>query len=269
MPSFHRGSRELGRAIALGALACLALGILASLDAVTHVERYTEVDVVDPWAETGAFTYEPLLADGSGALPMGEPGYFTHDAPRVAVRFAWTLDDPTAERVTALGSLTLTLSQDAAPGRAAWTHVEELASATHAGAATDPLLLEGVVDLPAVARAAAAGGSEGGPHRRVQDAAWTIRASVRFESAPNGEHRADESAFDLPLAYAEPLYVLPDADDATETKDHAQRIGTTREVGGGANALLTEPGALLLLALGAGGLAWALPRLRLDEEVPA
>lgn len=262
MPSLHRRPRELGRAVALASLACLALGILGVLDAATHVERYTEVRVVDPWKEQGTFVYEPLLADGTGALPMGEPGYFTHDAPTMRVRFTWGLDDPAAERVTALATLKLVLSHPASPGRAAWTHAHEIASVTHVGAAADPLVLEGVVDLPAIAQAATGGGAQ----RRVEDADWSFVASVRFESAPNAAHRADASEYTLPLTYAEPLYVLPAEGDAVEVKDHAQREASTREAVGGAQAVLADPGALLLLALGVVGLAWSLPRLDRPDD---
>lgn len=249
----------LTKVFAFAALASLSLGILWTLDAVTHVERYDEVRTIDPWSEQGAFTYAPILADGSGELAMGEPGYFTTDAPRVRIGFEWRLQDAGAERVTALASMKLVAKHAAQAGKPAWAYEEPIASATHAGAASDALAMSGEIDLPAIAARL-----EQTPGRRAQDATWSVVASVRFASAPNAAHAADASEFALPLTYAPPLYAF--AQPAPIGKDHAQREVIAHEDRAGPEALVRAPAGPILLLAGLAVLARTLPALARDAD---
>lgn len=250
------------KAIALLALAGLSFGILLSVDAITHVERYEEVRVVDPWSEKGTFTYAPLLADGSGELEMGEPGYFTTEAPRVRVAFEWALDDAGAERVTALGALRLVVHHDASRGRAAWTHTEEIANATHQGGSGDPFVLTGQIDLPAIAERIAET-----PGRRDDDTTWKLLATVRFASTPVLSHAADSSEFVLPFTYTPPLYTVPE--QASTSKDHSQRQVTTHEDRAGFSALMHAPMGPLLLVASVVAVVPTSSALFRDDEVTA
>lgn len=259
--------RTLGGAyglVAIAALASLAMGILWSLDTATHVERWQETRLIDPWVERGAFTYEPQSTDPASPFPMGEPGYFTTDAPIVRVRFAWTLDDPGAERVTAVASLRVVISQPGGSGRAAWTHEELLDDATFAGAPDEPLVLTGDVDLPALEATI-----RETPRRDPASATWSVIARVRFESAPHDAHRADASEFTLPLTYTPPLYVLPGEDEATQTKDHTAHEIVPHERRAGLEALAARPIGPALAVLGAIAVLYALPRaMRPAEDAP-
>lgn len=247
--------------VAIAALASLAMGILWSLNEATQVERWQETRMIDPWAERGAFAYEPLSADSGSPLPMGEPGYFTTDAPVVRVRFTWTLDDDDAERVTALGSLRVVISQAGGSGRAGWTHERLLDDATLAGTPDEPLVLDGEVDLTALDAAI-----RETPRRDPASATWSIVARVRFESAPESAHRADASEFTLPLTYAPPLYVLPAEDEAVQTKDHTAHEIVPHERRAGLEALAARPIGPALALLGALVLLRALPRVLRPTE---
>lgn len=258
----RRRQQDASRAIALVALACLALGILWSLQVTTRVTTYEQVIERDPWLEKGAFAYEPLLADGSGSLAMGEPGYFLHEAPTARVRFAWALDDPEAQRVTALGTMRLVVHHDAAQGRAAWTHDEELASATLAGGPEETLALEGIVDFAAVEERI-----EATPGRSIDGATWVVLVQVRFASAPVAAHAADASAFEMPIDVASPLYAFPGADALSLVHDHTERERVTRAEAAGPAALASSPAGPILVLVGLGALLYALPRL--EEEVHA
>lgn len=253
---------EAKRILAFASLAALALGILWSLEAATHVERTEQVRTLDAWSEQGKLTYEPLRADNS-TLPMGEPGYFTTEAPRVRLLFAWTMLDEEAERVTALGDLKLIVQRDATAGRAAWTHTENVASATLAGPPAEPLAMSGEIDLP---------GTEARiretPGRDPAGAKWSLVATVRFASAPEEAHAADASEFSFPISYTPPLYVLPDEAHAAMSKDHTQRETTTTETEGGLRALVERPVGVGLLLAGLAGLAATVPTLSRDEEAP-
>lgn len=252
MLPWNRLPQGADRLVAFVSLAALALGLLWSVDAATHVESYDEVSRIDPWGERGVFTYEPILVDGSGTRPMGEPGYFTSDAPTMRVAFAWALDDAAARRVTALGNLELRVGSEGS-GRAAWEHVEPLAQGQLDSNPGDALVLEGLVDLPGTqARIEKSTG------RDAAAATWTLVANVRFESAPIESHRSDASEFVLPIHYTPPLYSLPDEDAASFTKDHARSETTHRESSGGIRALAANPaGPILLLGGALGVLAFA------------
>lgn len=247
------------KALALVALAALAVGLLWSLQAATSLETIEETRTRDPWGERAAFTYAPLPADGSAALAMGEPGYFTTDAPRVRIGFEWRLQDAGAERVTALASMKLVAKHAAQAGKPAWAYEEPIASATHAGAASDALAMSGEIDLPAIAARL-----EQTSGRRAQDATWSVVASVRFASAPNAAHAADASEFALPLTYAPPLYAF--AQPAPIGKDHAQREVIAHEDRAGPEALVRAPAGPILLLAGLAVLARTLPALARDAD---
>lgn len=255
-------SREAHKAIALIALACLAIGILWSLQATTGITRYDQVITTDPWGETATYTYAPLRADGSGSLTMGEPGYFTHDAPTTLIGFAWRLDDDTAERVTALGTMKLLVKHEASQGRAAWSFTETLAEGTLSGTASEALSLEGLVDFKAVTQRI-----EATAGREIEGSTWSVLSQVRFASVPTADHAADATAYELPISYTAPLYVFPDAHALTSTKDHTQRETVHHEQVGGLPALAAKPLGPTLLLAGIAGLAGTLPRLARDEEV--
>lgn len=243
--------------MALAALCALAVGILWSLQAATGAHAYDEVSRADPWGERGTFTYAPLLADGSGELPMGEPGYFTTDAPRVRVSFAWTLDDASAERVAAMGDLFLVARHESP----AWTERIPIAQGTYDGAADGPLLLSGEIDLPAAqARIMET------PGRDASDATWAFVANVRFASAPVAAHKADASAFELPLTYTPPLYTLPGADGASSAKDHAREIVAHHAAPSPLASLVARPAGPALVALGLVGLLLYLRERPAEED---
>lgn len=239
-------------ALAAGALAVLALGLLWTTQAVTATERFDEVHRRDPWAERGNFT-----VDG-----IGEPGLLTTLHPVLDVGFGWRAQDPRAERVTALGVLEVRVDAPAGPGREAWSHQEELASATLAGHASDPLELRASLDLPDLrARLKEAHPAWDG------EATWTLAAVVRFATAPTTEHKSDGSEFLLPFTYDDPLVVLPPASQAETVKDHTVVDTTTREESMGFQGLLARPAGPLALVAGVAGLL-AL-RARDDEEAHA
>lgn len=237
--------RHVPRALGALALCALAVGILWSLQAATAVEAYDEVSRADPWSERGAFTHAPLLADGSGELPMGEPGYFTTDAPRVRVGFEWTLDDPRAERVAAVGDLALVVRHD----KPAWSERIPLAEGTYNGAADGALVLSGEADLLA-ARARI----EDVPGRDAGAARWAFVATIRSASGAD----AAESTFELPFAFTPPLYTLPGASDASTTKEHANEVVTHHDAPSPLAALAARPAGPALAGLGAVGLLFAL-----------
>lgn len=248
--------RGADRLLTIAALACLALGLAWSVDAATNVESYDEVERIDPWGERGSFTYAPILADGSGELPMGEPGYFTNEAPTMRVGFAWQLDDVAARRVTALGDLSLVVQHRA------WKHVVPLATGQLDGNPGDALVLEGTIDLPATEAAI-----EATPGRDASEATWALLAKVRFASAPSESHKGDASEFTLPIQYTPPLYSLPGESASTFSKDHASTRVVHHEAPSGPRALLREPSGPGLVLAGIAGLAIAAtaPRAR-DEE---
>lgn len=235
------------------ALVSLAFGLMWTVDAATEVEVYDELTRVDPWGERGAFTYAPLLADGT-ARPMGEPGYFTTDAPRMRVAFAWTLDDAAARRVTALGELALRVEH------ASWTHVEPLGEGQLDANPGNPLAIEGVVDLPAVEERI-----EATPGRDASAGRWSLVATVRFESTPVSAHRSDGSEFVLPIQYTPPLYSLPGEEGSIVTKDHAREQVTRHEDAGGVAALVARPAGPLVLLAGLAGLV-AFPPFRTEVD---
>lgn len=229
------------RLIAAAALVALALGILWSLQAATDAPPTEVTRTVDPWVERGAFRYAPILSDGSGELAMGEPGYFTTQAPRVRVAFDWTLDDAASERVAAVGELLLVVEND----KPAWSDTTRLAEGTYEGPAEGSLVLVGEVDLTAIeARLAQT------PGRDPAAARWSFVADVRFASAPVATHRSDASAFELPLSYAPPLYTLPGEDAAHVTKDHTSHVIERTPPPSGLDALAARPIGPALVALG-------------------
>lgn len=242
---WHRLPQGGHRLLAAAALSTLALGILWSLDAVTDTPTTTIVQAVDPWGERGAFQYAPILADGSGELAMGEPGYFTSEAPRLRVLFDWALDDPAAERVAAAGELLLVVRHE----KPTWTDITRLAEGTYEGPADGTLALSGEVDLTAVeARLKAT------PGRDLSSARWAFVANVRFASVPLAEHRADASVFELPLTYTPPLYTLPGADATSSTKDHTRSQVEERDAPSPLAALAARPVGPAFVALGLVGL---------------
>ena len=261
MLPWNRLPKGTHRLLAGVALASLALGILWSLQAATYGEATTELRRVDPWAERATFTYAPLLEDGT-ELAMGEPGYFTTHAPRVRVGFAWTLDDPRAERVTALGELQLVVRHDASGGRPAWNDARTLAEGTLEGDAPEPLTLEALLDLPAESARI-----ESVPGRDASRATWTLVANVRFASAPVVEHRAERSGFEMPLSYTPPLYSLPPPDALSLTKDHTKTQVVHHPAPSAAESLAARPAGPALLVVGLVGLALSLPRLASEEEL--
>lgn len=248
--------RESRRIAAVLALACLAIGLVWTLESASAVVRWTEERVHDPWQERGAFTYHPLLADGSGTLAMGEPGYFTSDAPTVRARFSWRLQDPSAERVSAAGAMRVVVSSPSSPGKPAWEHVEPLADATLAGKPTDALELEGVLDLVGLGERLAP--------RGLEDATWTVVADVRFASAPSSHHAAERSSFTLPLTYAPPLYTLPPPPALGTAKDHAVREDVVHEEARGLAGLRDRPLAPALLLVGLAAVV-ATRHVRIEE----
>lgn len=250
------GTQRSGKLLALLFLGCLATGILWTVDAVTQVHEYREVRVVDAWSERGAFTYEPLTPDGQ-PLPTGEPGYFTTEAPRLRVGFAWDITDPTASSYSAAGELALVVRHEAERG--AWTHTEPLANATRAGAPGETFQLGGEVDLPRVEAALRDAG------RELDDATWTILARVSFASTP--EHAVDASEYALPLRHTPPLYTLPTGDALALAKDHAQRESVAHVDRPGLRAIGERPLAPALLIVGALGSLWSFRAL--TEEDPA
>lgn len=231
------------------------MGIVGTVDAVTAVHEHREVRVVDAWAEDGAFTYAPLGPDGQ-AFPSGEPGYFTTEAPRVRVGFAWHLVDPSSASYTAAGALSLVVHHEAARG--AWTHVELLANATRTGAPGEPLQLVGEVDIARVESLLQEAG------RAEDDATWTFVASVTFATA--GGRAGDASEFTLPIRHTPPLYTFPPEDALSLTKDHAQRESVTRVERPGALALAERPLAPALLLAGALGALWSFRALTEEES---
>lgn len=252
------------KALSLAAVAAIAIGLLWSVDAVTNVESYDETRRIDPWAERATFVYAPIRADDSSELAMGEPGYFTNDAPRVRIGFEWKLDDPSMERVTAIGSVRLVVQHEANAGKPAWTHEEWIVNGTLAGASGDALVLTGEIDIPAIEDAI-----EQTPGRRTDDAAWSIVARVKFFTAPNAAHAGEASDFTLPIAYTPPLYVLPGEAGTTILKDHAHTEVLHHESRDGPRALLARPAGIALLFGGLAVLARTLPALTRDEEAMA
>lgn len=250
----HGPRGESGKLLALLFLGCLAIGILWTVDTVTAVREHREVRLVDPWAEEATFTYEPFATDGR-PLATGEPGYFTTEAPRVRVGFAWDLADPTSTSYTAAGTLSLVVHHEA--DRGAWSHVEPIANATRVGAPGEPLRLVGEVDLAKVADALRDAG------RAEDEATWTFVASVAF--AASSTHASDASEFTLPFRHTPPLYTFPPDDALTLAKDHAQRESLVRVERPGVGALAERPLAPALLLAGALGAFWSF-RALIEEE---
>lgn len=248
------------KALALAATACVAVGLLLALQAATSERAVQEIRESDPWGERAAFRYQPLAPDGA-ALPTGEPGYLTSDAPTMRAGFTWQLDDPTAERVAGVASLTLVVRHDARP---TWTHSETLAEASLAGDVATPLALEGIVDFAALEERIAAT-----PGQDARDADWRLVAEVRFASAPTIGHADDASRFELPIGYAPPLYTLPVENALDVSKDHTERETLVTMQQDGARGWLAKPFGPLLALAGVALLAHAGPAARRDDEEAA
>lgn len=248
----------MAKALALASLAAFALGLLWTVEAATHVESVDQVRRVDPWAEKSAFTFTPLAPDGT-ALAPDAPGYFTTDAPRLRVAHAWSLDDPTMERVSAMGTLALVVR-----GATGWTYEAALAEGTLAGAKGDALVMTGEIDLVATKDAILSS-----PGRKIEGAEWAIVARIPFASAPTAAHASDASEWRATISYTPPLYLLPSGGSAHETRDHAQTEVTRHETRAGLAALAQQPAAIALLAGGLLGLGYAIPRLDPREEASA
>lgn len=244
----HRG--DAARALALVALACLALGIAGTVDAVTHVERTEEERIFDVWQEGGEFRYEPLPAEGGEPLPMGRPGYLTQDAPVLRVLFEWALQDAAAARTTARAELVLHVQGAPDAARGPWEHVETLARTRPSEAQSANLTLSGRTDIPALAERLRFEG------RALEGSTWRYVARVHFSTESETAPRNATSEYVLPLDYTPPLYALPPAEALVDARGHSQREVIPHEHRPGAAALLAQPLAPILLIAGAfGGVA--------------
>lgn len=246
-------SRRHRTLLSVLALACVGLGVAWSTDAVARAERTTETVPAEGWREEAQLVYSVPVLDGTPGfpdgtvLPMGEPGYLSTVSPRANLTFRWRVVEPSDVPAQGVLRLEAVLDATSPEGRALWTLREALAETPLQGRAD--ATAEGVLDLPAlearIEREILATGQPRG------DVAWRLEARVAFTAALPGESEAaHESVYPIPFSYSTPLYVLPDAEEATWSRAHGEPTVLVHETRAGPEGLLRAPHAPLLALAG-------------------